>query len=408
MAYRAQRQSLFSQMGAPDAPSTSVDVPGIIDALTNSSMSFIQQAMLRRHAANNTAIAAEERSYRRGRDKVEDDRYTRDRTDRLAKEAAELALQREKERHDFIAKGGVPEHDEVLTTPSVASVGPVPTLQAKGKRPIKDAMTADLKPAYTPVGPPARATSNPLPVPGTSQHVAESFDPRQGADYIRQTDVAGVRAQVQGEQLEKRLAAQQAGRVFAAQAAKDLARLRAQLTADAKKDQPIGKAMTGNMMETAATKTAEGLMDRFAGSYDDAYDFLMTTKEGKDLRDFGVAPRHLMGARGKWTRDATGQSIRVQSALELTPEEAAGVVGTTRKLVGGQTKNPRGTPLAPSDTAATKPPAAATPPAAGATKQPAGATARSPLSAAAKAKAKSDTAFAKFLEGKGYSAKDWK
>jgi hypothetical protein len=166
---------------------------------------------------------------------------------------------------------------------------------------------------------------------GEEAPTAATYDPTKAAAYLRYTDVARIRQ----ETAQQRMAEQQAGREAALRLGEQLKERFAKFKSTVPGSSGIRGAMTGNRAEEARKEAAIGLIGISNGSYDDAQDRL-NSDEGKAFRDLGVEPRHLMYAREAYLKGATSNAMRLEaSANSASPEEAAGNVTKTRKLLGG-------------------------------------------------------------------------
>lgn len=346
-SYTARKQSLYGQMGAPNAPTGGVDIAGAIDALSGGAQSLIHSAMLRQQNERAMAQAAEDRAYQRSRDEAEDKR--RDRED---------AFKRKESDRDFMLKGGVPEHDEMQPTPTMADVA-MP--QPQPRSPIQKAMTKTPglpAPSYTPSA--VRDLPSRAPLPASKLQtttVPESVDYRRSTSYQQATDVARVRGEVSGElaaeraseqakQLERKITAQKEAAVFAQRGRIELEKLR-----QAGQGNGIRRGMTANAVSNLASSTADGLLSSFNGDRQAAYEWLNSDDDdAKALRELDLAipwGTYLDNARAKWGKTATSQALSFQRGpMGDEPAEAAKKVETTRNIVVPPRIN-RGAPAAP-------------------------------------------------------------
>lgn len=335
-SYSASSPSLFGNPGGPMAPRYSVDIPGAIDSLANSASSLIHAAYLRKMARNEVA-------HRDAREKIMDDRYAADQATKDSQWQQEHDLRVETARRQDMTSGITPGKKE--TTVAQGTPAQLPQVQGQAS-PIQSAMGAPAPGSaiqQTPSSAPAPAVNMALPQPTLQTTTTpDSYDPTKAAGYVRSVETARIRGETMREVAQQRIAAQQAGREFMANAAIHLAQVRAQLAAKAKTAGGISKAMTGNVMERAREQAAIGLIDRTNGSYDDAAALLAEdSPTGKQLRDLGVEPRHLMFGHAQYVRGAVGNATRLQAGpLMMTPGEAVGAVKETRELVGGPGAKP--------------------------------------------------------------------
>lgn len=299
------------------------DYGRLIDALTRGSASLIEQAYLRKQVDQQRKLQLEDRAYQRSRDKIQDER-----------EAGRLSLDRQKFEHqswldraDLTAKG---YHEDAHTAPVGAPSGAI-------------ARTMTTMPSMAPV---------PDAPPVVTQKAEPHFDLERSVPYRTAIDRATVTAEANAQRQRERLQAMQQGREFMAQKARELTVLRASLQ---KNRGGIAGALTGNVRERAAQEAAIGLLGMTRGSYDDAIELLNGTPEGKELRDFGVQPRHLMFAKEKYVNTATSQAIGLQRSLEVEPDSSVATVKTTRAAVrgGDTTKVVAPKPAAPAAGSAT-------------------------------------------------------
>ncbi len=364
MPYRAQGGGAYGSSVYPDSRPR-IDVGQILDAAGNATQSVIHSVLLRRQAENAIAMQKNQQAMEQQRIGIERDRETRE----AARQDADLALRRESERHRFLENGGIPAHEDVQPVGGTATVQASPTPIS----PIRRAMGAGDASAIPGVQvTPSDASGSIAPVaqPSTTDvyhnetvQVPESFNPTRAAAFQRGVAIQELRneglatkeehrQQFQAEQQEKRLAAQQKGREFAATAAQQLARLKATLSN--KGNGAIPKAMTGNAREAAMQSTAAGLLEQFDGSLDQATEFLENDAAGQKLAKEGLEVRHLIAARGKYVTTATNQAVRLQTGANGLPaDKAVDAVAGTRKKVALKTGKVGGADTPPAN--ATKP-----------------------------------------------------
>ena len=327
-SYRAQRQSLSGEVGGPrDMATPGVDYRGILDAITGGASSLIQQQYLRR--VQDRQFAREAQQDQLSREKFDFEKDTK---------RQELAHQQTMDEAKLLAEG-YDTKPHVRHVPNIAKA----MLGASG------------------LGQPDEFT-----VTQTEPH----FDLERNVAYRTATDRARIGAEAAEERARAgateraklqadRLAAQQSGREYMAQAARSLAVLRSNLRG---KEAGVRGAMTGNALEEARTRAAEGLLSRTGGSYDEALALLTEGgDEAKSFRAIGVEPRHLSYAMSKLVNSGTGQAMRAQTTLGETPDSSAMRVGATRKAVAGLSKKERATGPAPGAPAAPGAPGGAKP-----------------------------------------------
>jgi hypothetical protein len=329
MAYKARPQQLGGGVGAPrDTRGPGVDYASIIDAATSGASSLIQQAYLRRVQEQAIARDNEQRQYQRGRDAIADQQAG----EKSAFEREKFDHERKMDEADLLERGYHTEAHEEPTGLEVPSgemggfaPGAISRAMAGGAVQMKPPPMEPLMRETVPAGP--------------------HFDKERSQQYIRDTDKAQVaadarvtinqqnaqqRAQLQAD----RLIAQQEGRRFMAQSARTLTELRARL----QRENNVGKGMTGNALETARKRAAEGLMAIVGNDLNAAVELLDEGgEESESFRKIGVELRHLAAAKSALDAAGTQQSIRAQTQLGETPAEGAGRVGTTRREVGNLT-----------------------------------------------------------------------
>lgn len=334
MAYTARKQSLYGNVGAPNAPTGGVDIAGAIDALSGGAQSLIHSAMLRQQNEAAQKQAAEDRAYQRQRDQAEDQRRDR-----------EFDMKKKDSERDFMLKGGVPAHDEATPAPTMASV-PMP------QSPIRRAMVPQAGKnglpgvAMTPMGVPAGGPGTaPLPASTLEQtHVPEHVDIRKSADYQKATDVARIRGEVQGELAneratnqaklaERRIQASKEAAVYAQAGRIELEKLR-----QAGRGNGIRRGMTANATSQIAEKTADGLIASFGGDRQAAFDWLNSDDpEAASLRELDLPiswGTYLDNSRAKWTKTATSQALSFQRGpMGDDPKDAVKRVDETRNIV---------------------------------------------------------------------------
>jgi hypothetical protein len=334
MPYTAQRQSLYGSVGAPNAPTTQLDVPGTIDALTGGATSLIHATMLRKQAEferqrQGAQLALEQRREARETEQQDWDRKFRE----------------TEANRKFLTEGGIPAHDEMTPTPITTTV-PMP----KGPSPIARAMrpsSTEPRPAYTPSAPPAAPTTAPLRASTlTPTHVPEKYDPTKAATYIRTTETARANAEARAEVEGQREANQRAmldrrlkGNADAAAAAQK-GRVEIERMKELAARSRVARPMTANAIAATAAATAEGIIASHGGSYDDAAAWIGSddpeaTKLRSMEKDLPVSwSTYLSNAHAKWTKAATGQVLSLErGTMGLDPEEAKAKVDSTRKLV---------------------------------------------------------------------------
>lgn len=362
-AYRAQRQSL-STVGGPQAPQgPQIDIPGAIDALTGGATSLIHATMIRKQNERAAQDAQEEKLYRRSRDKADDERRDRDE-----------AFKREQADREFMLQGGVPARttmDPTATTASVAA--PVsPIKRAMTPPPASNGLPA---PTMIPQGAPEGPATMPLPASTlTETHRPATVDPTKSRAYIQATDVAEIRGKVQAENAAERAKAAaklQEDRLKAAAEAAVIAqkgRIELERIRQAGKGSKIRGGMTANQLASTAAATADGLITRFNGDRQAAYEWLNSDDpEAKGLRDFqSDLPvswgTYLDNARAKFVQGATRQSLSFQQGpMGDTPDKSVKRVNETRRIVAGTPAAPAATPTLPKGAEAMAPMDAASP-----------------------------------------------
>jgi hypothetical protein len=350
MPYQAQPQSLFGSVGGPRPPTTQIDIPGAIEALSSGATSLIHQTMLRRQAQNQMTLEQQREAREASAQQNELAFRQKEATDRGVERNQDFQLRQQAERHRFLENGGIPEKTDVQPVEGTAPINtlqPLPTPQPATA--VQRAMSQNAPGALpgvqvTPSAVPAAGPSTAAVYRPESVTTPESYDPTKSAAYIRSVETARARGIVQEEingnniASRERIAANRDAtltkmREMSTQSAKELVQLRAKLgTAKG----AVAKQMTGNMLETSMEKAAQGLIAQTNGSYDDAEAFLNNTVEGKALRDAGLKPQHLLYARAQYVNGATNQAVRLQSgAAGLAPTKAVDAVRMTRNLVGG-------------------------------------------------------------------------
>lgn len=353
--YQAGQQSLFGGPGSPQAPRPSVDVVGLADVLTSGATSLLQQRMLRQQAANELELQKQHLQLQREQSTREGQRETRE----AANSDRDFKLREQAERHRFLEAGGIPEHTE---TEQVAEAVPMPAFQATPSSRIRSAMSGmpgvQVTPSNAPAstGPTDRVNANPAPAaqptiatafhPETT-HVGESVDPTKASAFIRATEVARMheiglgtreehKQQFSAEQQAKRLAAQQAGREYGAQAAKDLVAFRDELRKRAKTE--VEKKMTADAIERRNVAYSAGYLAQFE-NLEDAVEALRSP-DGAQLRAAGVTENHLLAAFGKQkppkNDPAIGQILGlVNSGAAKDVADAAGKVKDAKAAADG-------------------------------------------------------------------------
>lgn len=321
-----------------------IDVGSTLDALGGAVSNIIRSAYDRKLREQAQREREEQIAYQRQRDTIADQRYDAEQQRKQSEADREFGLKQQAEQHRFIEEGGTPATTSFDTTPSAIdfsreftpSVTPAaPT--GIGASPIGRAMLGGTQASVAPVAQQPTAPASRLST------TPESYDPTRAAGYARAMDPAILRAEVAGEHDAAVADRMMKGRLFAAQAAKDLAKYKAGLGIGTGRGGRIGGAMTATALESARNNAALGLLDRTNGSYDEAERILTTTPEGESLRQLGVEPRHLMFAHSKYVGTLTHEAMRLQGGTYgMPPDSAVANVARTRSLAA-----PSAQPVAP-------------------------------------------------------------
>lgn len=343
--YRAQRQSLFGNVGGPQEPgSGGVDYAAVLDSLTNAGSSLIQQAYVRKVNERNARMAQERLDFDRGvqmrdenRKDVESGRSEFDRAHKRKVEDAEL-----------LAKG---YHEEEHSEPTGRSIR-VPTgkfgaFKAPGA--ITRAMTggaAQIKKEMEP------APMENVEQRQITQPAGPHFDLDKNIDYRKSMDRAGLEADVRGG-----IAAQNNATKLAVEAMRGHARIQAadmaaknrmsilQFQNGMKSGTPQSLAQLNNMR----VKMADGLLELYTVpgvSMEENLGHAMTAMTqdpelAKLYRESGVTTSHLAQAFAMRNRAANAQSITMQNTSGETPGEAGSRQAATGKTTkGGAPKQP--------------------------------------------------------------------
>lgn len=352
MAYRAQQQSLFGQVGAPNAPQYAVDIPGTIGALTDSASSFIHQTYLRRNAEHQQALQEEQQRIQREQMARQNARQDEQFAYTKEKDAADREFKNKELRQKGLENGITPG-TEGGTTVAIAPepvVAPEPVGAFTQPVGIKAAMTSGFNPTPAPTSaletPVTKGSLGTTPTLTYGEEAAtpDTYDPKKAAAYVRSTETANIRAQAAQDieqQRESARAALQADRLtYMRETSKQLAKMRADANGGGGPGGKGGKALTANAREAAAANAALGLIDKAGGSYDTAEQEL-NGENGKEFREFGVTSRHLLAAKAKWKAGATKAALTLQGgATGLSVDEAVGRVGETGAKIEQSAKPP--------------------------------------------------------------------
>lgn len=395
MPYTSNPGGLFNSGVYPDTRPR-IDVGSILDALGQGAGSIIHAAMVRKSMEN-------EQGFRRAQLGLEQQREQRE----AAMADQDFQFRKEQERHRFIENGGIPGGTSLQNEPTgQAPITPL-TVQSLPSSPIRQAMTggagapptsaAALPITTTPSASDTTITSAPATInTPTAVTTPDTYDPTRSAAYIRARDVAELhnsglltrdeaRQQFLADQQSARLAAQQAGRAYAAQAAKGLY--------DYKRAHPMPKsatarAMTAGQEHAMHVTLAQGFIQAHGGDLNAALDTFRNSDEGKQLAAQGLTENDLLEGSTKVKPDQsadkrTNQILGLVKAGQAPTVEAAdSTVTAARKLATPKTAG-KATTTAPTGT--TK-----------------GGTALPPLTDAQKKRAAADPEYKAFKIQQGY------
>lgn len=381
-----------SATGGP-APDTrpQINIAAAIDAITQGSAGILHQTMLRKQAERDAAQQRAEFQLRQ--QSMQQEQKHRD---------WQQKFEMDKERARRIEAGWVPETDTPATT-GTATV-PVPRIAPPTRRATPGGLPA---PTMIGEGGPSSTMAVPFVETPATREPAH-FEPERSAATVRAVEVARLREQGLGtrqehkqefdkQQLERRLTANKDAASLARQGRLQIARIQANARTSGASG--AGRPMSVTAIGATAAATADGLIAKFGGSYDDAAAWLASDDpEATQLRALQLPVSfntYLVNAHAKWQKEGMRQMLSLERGIAgLEPTEAAATIQETRKAM--QPPKLRA-PTAPKTSMG------------GVTggSSSAAAPKRAPLSDLAKQKARTDTAFAAFLRAKGYTPKEW-
>jgi hypothetical protein len=371
MPYRAAQGGQYGGGVYPDSRPR-IDVGQILDSIGGGATSLIHATMLRKQTENEAAL-------RQGQLALEQQRESRE----AANQSAQLDMQKEAHRQSAIAQGFIPAHQSFDTTPNTAdtSAGLTPTAPQllpsatpPAVAPGATAPTSAIGRAFqyqgAPVGGAAPAASPAAPSRVTD--VPESYDPERNAALIRGRTIQELRNEGMLGTANVRADASRDNASTRADAARDVADKRAksaeiaknanvqiaQIRAKSRDSSPIKRMANGNVMNTIAERTAEGLISEHGG-YEGAKAYIDSDDpDAVKLRNTPNLPiswhQYLDNAHTKSINQQTKDALKAQSGANgLAPEKAVEAVQKTGRLIrGGGTAAP--TPGAVAKPAITK------------------------------------------------------